>query len=125
MNDMFKAIILTILTSFLITLGQVFWKLGIQKAGGFYMNETSIIQNIIRIVFNGYVFSGFVIYGIATFFFMYLISKFDVSFIIPLSSISYVFVLLAGAWVFKEEISIYRLLGVMVIILGVYLISKK
>jgi drug/metabolite transporter (DMT)-like permease len=122
---MIKTVLLAISTTLLITSGQVLWKIGIQKAGGFYLPEQSIIGNLFRILFNGWVFSGFVVYAIATGFFMWLISKFDISLIIPITSVAFIYSLLAGYFIFGEQISLYRVFGVLLIIAGVFFVVKN
>jgi drug/metabolite transporter (DMT)-like permease len=122
---MIKTVLLAISTTLLITSGQVLWKIGIQKAGGFYLPDQSIIGNLFRILFNGWVFSGFVVYAIATGFFMWLISKFDISLIIPITSVAFIYSLLAGYFIFGEQISLYRVFGVLLIIAGVFFVVKN
>jgi drug/metabolite transporter (DMT)-like permease len=122
---MIKTVLLAISTTLLITSGQVLWKIGIQKAGGFYLPEQSIIGNLFRILFNGWVFSGFVVYAVATGFFMWLISKFDISLIIPITSVAFIYSLLAGYFIFGEQISLLRVFGVLLIIAGVFFVVKN
>ncbi|HPE33570.1 MAG TPA: EamA family transporter [Bacteroidales bacterium] len=122
---MLKAALLTIFTTLLITSGQVLWKIGLQKAGGFYLPEQNILENVIRIIFNAWVFSGFVVYAAATGFFMWLISKFEISMVIPITSVSFIYSLLAGYFIFHEQISPVRIMGVLLIIVGVILIVRS
>ncbi len=122
---MIKVVFLSIFTTLLITSGQVLWKIGIQKAGGFYLPENSIIENFLRIIFNGWVFTGFVVYAVATGFFMWLISKFDISLIIPITSVAFIYSLLAGYFIFGEQISLLRVFGVLLIVFGVFMVVKN
>lgn len=122
---MFKVVLLSVFTTLLITSGQVLWKIGLQKAGGFYLPENSIVQNVFRVLFNGWVFSGFVVYAIATGFFMWLISKFDISLVIPITSVAFIYSLLAGYFIFHEPISLVRIAGVLLIIAGVFLVVRN
>jgi len=122
---MLKVVILAISTTLLITTGQVLWKIGIQKAGGFFLPDQSIFENVFRILFNAWVLSGFVVYAIATGFFMWLISKFDISLIIPITSVAFIYSLLAGYFIFDEQISLIRVLGVLLIIAGVFFVVKN
>ncbi|PKP53105.1 MAG: hypothetical protein CVT92_05910 [Bacteroidetes bacterium HGW-Bacteroidetes-1] len=123
--NMFKVVLLSVFTTLLITTGQVLWKIGLQKIGGFYLAEKSILENIIRIVFNGWIFSGFVVYALATGFFMWLLSKFDISLVIPITSVAFIYSLLAGYWIFHENISPMRIAGVIFIIFGVFLVVRN
>lgn len=122
---MLTVILLSVFTTFLITSGQVLWKIGLQQSGGFYMADQSLINNLFRILTNGWVFSGFVVYLIATGFFMYLLSKYDISLVIPISSVSFIFSLIAGALIFHEHISAMRLVGVLVIIAGIFMVLRS
>lgn len=122
---MVKVVLLSFFTTLLITTGQVLWKIGLQKIGGFYLPEKNLIENFFRIILNGYIFSGFVVYAIATGFFMWLLSKYEISLIIPISSISFIFSLIAGHFIFNEQITPWRLAGVLLIVLGVVLVVRN
>jgi drug/metabolite transporter (DMT)-like permease len=122
---MLKVVTLSIFTTLLITSGQVLWKIGLQRAGGFYLSEHSLVANLFRVLFNGWVFAGFVVYAIATGFFMWLLSKYDISLVIPISSVSFIFSLVAGSLIFHEHINPLRLAGVFLIMLGVFLVVKN
>jgi drug/metabolite transporter (DMT)-like permease len=122
---MIKVVSLSIFTTLLITSGQVLWKIGLQKIGGFYMPERSIIENFFRIILNGWIFSGFVVYAIATGFFMWLISKYDISLVIPISSVSFIFSLIAGSMIFHEQINFLRITGVVLIMIGIVMTIRN
>lgn len=122
---MLKVVVLSVFTTLLITSGQVLWKLGLQKAGGFYISEQSLLGNLLRTLTNPFVIAGFVAYIIATGFFMFLLSKYDISLVIPISSVSFVFSLIAGAYIFGEQISWLRIAGVLVIITGIMMVLKN
>ncbi|MGA2262688.1 MAG: EamA family transporter [Acidobacteriota bacterium] len=122
---MIKIVILSTFTTLLITSGQVLWKLGLNRIGGFYLSEYGLFGNLFRILTNPFVIAGFVVYIIATGFFMFLLSKFDISLVIPISSVSFVFSLIAGAYIFHEQISLTRVTGVFVIITGILMVLKN
>jgi len=122
---MIKVVSLSIFTTLLITSGQVLWKIGLQKIGGFYLPDRSIIENFFRIILNGWIFSGFVVYAIATGFFMWLLSKYDISLVIPISSVSFIFSLIAGSMIFHEQINFLRVAGVALIMIGIILTIRN
>jgi drug/metabolite transporter (DMT)-like permease len=123
--NMFKVVLLSFFTTFLVTSGQVLWKIGLQKIGGFYLAEKSILENVVRIISNGWIFSGFVVYAIATGFFMWLLSKFEISLVIPISSVAFIYSLMAGYWIFHETISPLRIVGVLFIVFGVFMVVRN
>jgi len=122
---MLKPVLLTFLTSILITLGQICWKFGLIKTGGLYLKEQGLFENMFRLLSNWQIISGFALYIIATGFFMYLLQEFEISLVIPLSSISFIFSLIAGKWFFHENVNYWNWIGVLVIIIGIVFISKK
>jgi drug/metabolite transporter (DMT)-like permease len=122
---MVKIVALSVLTTLLITSGQVLWKVGLNKAGGFYLSEYGAFANLFRILANPYIMAGFVVYIVATALFMFLLSKYDISLVIPISSVSLVLSLIAGAYIFHEQITLFRITGVVVIITGVLRVLKS
>ena len=121
---MIKGISLAILFSILTTIGQVLWKTGLIKSGGYYIKETSILDNIFRILFSWYVIFGFIVFILSTFIWFYLLSNYKLSFIVPVCSVAFIFSLIAGKVFFHEEIIFQNWFGVIFIIIGVYFISK-
>jgi drug/metabolite transporter (DMT)-like permease len=77
-----------------------------------------------RIITNPYVVIGLGIYGFSTILWLVALSRFDLSFIYPFASLGYVIMLFASWQLFHEQISITRLVGCAVVILGVILISR-
>jgi drug/metabolite transporter (DMT)-like permease len=122
---MVKVVLLSFFTTLLITTGQVLWKIGLDRIGGFYAPDKSIIDNFFRIILNGWIFSGFVVYAIATGFFMWLLSKYEISLVIPISSVAFIYSLIAGHFIFSEQITPWRLAGVLLIVLGVILVVRN
>lgn len=122
---MIKVILLSFFTTLLITTGQVLWKIGLQKIGGFYLYDRTLLENIFRIMTNGWIISGFIVYAIATGFFMWLLSKFDISLVIPITSVAFIYSLIAGYYIFGEQITLIRIIGVALIVLGVVMVVRN
>jgi len=122
---MVSLILKTIVMTILLTIGQVSWKLGLSRMGGFYVKELNMAGNLMRYIGSGYIWAGLMAYISATIIFMYLLSKYELSLVMPISSISFVFSMLAGIYFFQETVNIYRWAGVAAIIFGVFLISKS
>ena len=121
---MIRAILLVLLFSFLIVTGQVLWKLAIDKNGGLINSDSTNIQNILNLLLSPYMLCGVVIYICATVFWMYLLGEYEYSFIYPMSSMTFVMSLFFASYVFDEEITLYKIIGVLVIMLGVFIVTK-
>lgn len=105
-------------------MGQLSMKQGM---AGFQMGALTVagfIPQFIKIIFRPFVFMGLLLYFISSFFWLLAISKVPLSYAYPMISISYVLVVFLSWLIFKENVGLVRWLGVGVIILGVYLISR-
>jgi multidrug transporter EmrE-like cation transporter len=75
----------------------------------------------LRYVFtNGWVLLGFASYGVSTIIWLYVLTRADLSFAYPFIAISYIAVILIGPWLFKEAIGGWKVLAIVLIILGVF-----
>lgn len=95
--------------------GQMLWKLGMTKTDGF---------NLVSIVLNPYIIIGVALYGLATLLWLYVLSKEELSLVYPLQSITYVLGTLLAIFVFRENVSLLRWLGVVTIIVGAILVAR-
>ncbi|MDR1334497.1 MAG: EamA family transporter [Holosporaceae bacterium] len=80
---------------------------------------------ILAIIANIYICGGIFIFVISLLLWLYLLSQFDLSFLYPFGSLSYVLAALGGWFFFAEHISLCRGGGIMLILIGVILIAKS
>jgi drug/metabolite transporter (DMT)-like permease len=74
---------------------------------------------------NPYVVLGLSVYLCSTIFWLTALSRVNLSFAYPFASLSYVLMLIVSWQLFKEDISLLRLTGSLVIGFGVFLISRS
>ena len=79
------------------------------------------IQFLLHVLLDPYIISGFVAAFIASFFWMAAMTKFDLSFAYPFMSLAFVFVLILSVILFKEPLTIHKVIG----ILGIIITSKS
>ncbi len=77
-----------------------------------------------RVAQSGFIWAGMACYGVSVLVWLVVLSRVEVSFAYPMVSVGYIFALVFGWWLFDENITPLRLLGVAVIIMGVYLVSR-
>jgi drug/metabolite transporter (DMT)-like permease len=110
-----------ILTSvFMGALAQLLLKTGMNAYGsiGFGIE-------IITALFQPFVFLGLLTYFLSSLFWIKVLRTVDVSYAYPFASLGYGIVALLG-WLFLgEQINVFRVLGISVIISGVYLVGKS
>lgn len=104
--------------------GQLFIKIGINSITNLDFC-TQFLTSFYRIFFAPFVIIGILIYFSSTFFWLYAISKVDLSFAYPFLALSYVLIVFASQCFLGENVSFLRWVGVCVICFGVFLISKS
>lgn len=114
-----QAILMAIVVSLLTVGGQALWKLGLSAHG----NAPGVME-MVKLFFSPIVLGGTCLYGIATILWLYLLPRYNLSYVYPLMSITYIFSLLIAMIFFKEVIPVSRWVGVLVIGAGIYLVTK-
>ena len=107
---------------FLAVVGQLLMKQGMTQFGRFPIAQ--LVQNIIPMFLNPWVFAGLVAFGISSVFWLAVLSRLPLSLAYPMVSLAYVVVVFASVIFFKESVSLTRWIGVLVICGGVFLISR-
>jgi drug/metabolite transporter (DMT)-like permease len=105
--------------------GQILLKKGMGSMGPLTLTTSQLGATLWRIGTNPFVIIGLIIYVGGTVFWLTALSRVDLSYAYPFASLSYV-VMLAASWLlFGENITSLRLLGTLVICVGVFLISRS
>lgn len=102
-------IILIILTALVTSLGQFVWKL----SSSFPASQKLLLT-----------IAGFAIFGISGFLMIVSYRFGELSIIQPLLSIGFVFSLVIGKVFFNEEHSIFKYIGIGVILIGVFILAR-
>lgn len=119
-------IALVLLSVVLNTLGQLFFKIGLNQIGAFSFSPSNLVLFGCKIFTNLSVMSGLFIYVISTAVWFLVLSRADVSFAYPLVSIGYIFNSIAAYYCLHEHaFSPMRLLGTLTIMIGVVLICQS
>jgi undecaprenyl phosphate-alpha-L-ara4N flippase subunit ArnE len=117
---MLKLIALSVTQSLLLCAGQVFLKLALAKVGSFRPLRAFVCSLLANLNFLA---SGLSI-AAASFLWMYMLKRYELSVVYPMVSISYVFGMLASIGVFHENVPVARWIGVFLIMTGVIFIAK-
>jgi drug/metabolite transporter (DMT)-like permease len=105
--------------------GQVLLKKGMGSMGPLTLSINQLGSVLWRIFTNPYVLVGLAIYVSGTLFWLTALSRVELSYAYPFASLSYV-VMLAASWLlFSENIVPLRIVGTLVVCLGVFLISRS
>lgn len=118
---MIKLLGLSVLQSLLLMLSQVFLKLAVTKFGSFQFKLAYF-----KTVFSDLhlAASGLSVLG-AMSLWVYILRNYPFSIAYPLGSISYIFGIIAAILVFQEHVPVVRWIGVCIIIVGIYFVTKQ
>lgn len=105
--------------------GQLVLKRGMTQLGAQTLSATNLIETITRVALSPWVIGGLMIYVAGTFFWLMVLSRVDLSFAYPMTSMSYVLIVFSSWYLLGESISLLRIAGVLTVIVGVMLISQS
>lgn len=88
-------------------------------------STNTVIQLITDMITNIYLVSGVIFQVVALLVWIYVLKKVDVSYAYPFISIGFVFVVVMGNLIYNEPVSTTKMLGCLIICLGVFTLSKS
>jgi multidrug transporter EmrE-like cation transporter len=104
---------------------QLMLKAGMSQIGHFEFTIANALPVGIKIMANPPIITGLVMYVISVGVWLLVLSRVQVSFAYPMLSIGYVVNALAAYYLFGEPLTSIRMLGIFVIIAGVYLVGQS
>lgn len=115
-----------ILTGVLLNaMAQLWLKAGTNALGALSFSRDEAISTVFRVGFEPHIMGGLACYVLSVAIWIVALSKVPVSVAYPMLSIGYVVNALAAWYFFGEFLSSQKLVGIAVIIVGVYLVAKS
>jgi len=112
-------------TIFFTVYGQIVLKWKISGAGALPELTADKIIFLIKLLFDPWIFSGFIAAFIASLFWMAAMTKFDISYAYPFMSSAFVLVFLFSVFLFNEPVSWQKIIGLVLIVAGILVTSKS
>ena len=122
-NSDMKDYILLFFNVLLTVMGQILLKQGVSKVGAIN-NFRELVPKLTQVILNPYVIGGISIYGFTTFVWLVILSRVKLSIAYPMLSLGYVLTIPFSWLFFKESIPIVRIIGAIIICIGVYLVAQ-
>lgn len=82
-------------------------------------------ETLLRMATSPLLLVGVGIFGISTLLWLLALTKADLSFAYPFLSLTYIAVLIGGALLFHEQVTLDRVLGFAVIVTGVWIVARS
>ena len=120
-----QAFFLLLIAISMSTTGELLLKTGMNQVGVLHFSLDQFVPTLIRAFTNPFVLAGFVLIFGGSIFWLAVISRVDLSWAYPMLSLGYILVVLLSWWFLNEAITPLRLIGVGVICVGVFLVSRS
>lgn len=122
---MIKSLVLVLTSLTFAAIGQISLKQGVNKIGSVgTLNLQALVPFIVKALSNPLIIVGFLLYGLASFLWLLVLSRENLSFVYPFASLTFVFVMVLSALFLKEEIRLLHWIGSFIIITGLVIITR-
>ena len=105
--------------------GQTLLKVGLNDIGGVSLFDGNPLGSLLGLFRTPWVILGFVCYGISAILWLDVLSKLDFSMAFPMVSLTYVFSLIIGRFIFHETVGLDRVVGVLLISAGLFFVIRS
>ncbi|MDY0121166.1 MAG: hypothetical protein RBR54_04415 [Sulfurimonas sp.] len=112
-------------TIFFTVYGQLILKWRISNYGVLPTETYDKVVFLFKFLFDPYIFSGFASAFVASFFWMAVMTKFELSFAYPFMSGAFVLVFILSVFFFNEVVTWQKILGLSFIVLGIFISSRS
>ena len=104
--------------------GQLILKWRIAQFGSLPAETLEKLKFLLFLVFDPYIFSGFLAAFLASLAWMAAMTKFELSHAYPFMSLNFVVVLLLSGWLLSETFSVQKFIGVFLIVVGTIVAAR-
>ncbi len=124
-SQMIFTLLVALVAIVLLIGGQTLLKLGLNDVGGVSLFGGNPIGSLLGLLRTPWIILGFACYGISSVLWLDVLSKLDFSLAFPMVSLTYVFQLLIGRFVFHEIVGLDRIVGVLLILSGLFFVIRS
>ena len=104
--------------------GELLLKSGMNRHGELNVTLSTVAPTALKLFSSPFVFGGFIFVFSGALFWLAVLSRWPLSLAYPLLSISYIIGIAASVVILKEKVSWVQVAGVVVIMVGVFLVSR-
>lgn len=119
-------IFVLILAGVLLNAGaQLLLKAGMSQIGHFEFSMANALPIGVKVIANPPIITGLMMYVLSVGVWLLVLSRVPVSFAYPMLSIGYIVNAIAAYYLFGEPLTSLRMLGIFIIMAGVYLVARS
>ena len=104
---------------------QLLLKEGMRRVGYFEFAWANVFPIALQVAGNMFIIGGLLSYVVSVVVWLLVLSRVEVSYAYPLLSVGYIVNAVAGYYLFQENLSLPRITGILIIIVGVYFVTRS
>jgi multidrug transporter EmrE-like cation transporter len=104
---------------------QLLLKAGTNAIGHFEFSAANAVPIGVKVATEPHILGGLVCYGISVVVWILALSRVEVSIAYPMLSIGYIVNAAAAYFLFGEAVSVQRMVGIGIIVVGVYVVARS
>ena len=120
---MLFTVLLVLPSIIFLVAAQMCLKVATVKLRAIRLQHLNKLQLLIKSVFNSFIITAFFLYAIGFVLWLVVLSKLNVNVAYPMMSLGYVLNAIVAYFLFKEPLSKRSFMGIVIIMLGIYLIT--
>lgn len=117
----FRSFGIALLSIFLGATGQFLFRVGMLQYG--QVTIENIWRQLLSVIFTPAIFIGFMCFGVSSILWLVVISKWELSYAYPMVALGYVLAIFYGTVFLHEGISLPKLLGCLLILIGISILG--
>ena len=121
---MVEVLILVLISILLGSFGQIFFKKGLTSLGGVNFSDF-LGSKFFTIFLQPFVLVGMAMYVSSVFVWFVVLSNSEVSYAYPLIGLSYILTAFIAWFYLKENVTAMRIMGILLILAGAFLVTKS
>lgn len=118
-----SSVILILLSCLVTVVGQVAFKLGANVFAEVEFSLPALPRVLWQMLTSPTILFGFFMFGLGAVLWLFALARTELSFAVPLASVTYPLVLAAGVLVFREPLTVTKIVGTLLVAAGVVLVS--
>jgi drug/metabolite transporter (DMT)-like permease len=115
---------LVLMSVLLGSIGQIMMKSGSDRVGPLSLTPSTLLHDIVRILRVPEFAMALLLFGISSLIWVKVLARSELTHAYPLGSMGYIFVFLLSALLLHEPLTAQKILGALVIMLGIFIIQR-
>lgn len=124
-SQMIFTLFVALIAIILLVGGQTLLKVGLNEIGGVSLFDGNPVGSLLGLLRTPWIILGFFCYGVSAILWLDVLSKLDFSLAFPMVSLTYVFSLVIGRFIFYETVGPERIAGVLLILSGLFFVVRS